>query len=72
MAFADLQEWRLHQPTGQLMPVLSQPHSKKVFPDVQKELPVLQLVPTDSGPVTGHHEEEPGATLFALSLHVFT
>jgi len=31
------------------------PHSAKVFPDVQKEPPVLQVVPVASGPVTGHH-----------------
>jgi len=33
-------------------------------------LPVLQFVPTASGPVTGHHRKEPGS-LFARSLQVF-
>jgi len=28
---------------------------RKVFPDVQMELPVFQFVPVVSGPVTGHH-----------------
>jgi len=55
MAFEDHQGWRLHHLSGQLVPVLGPPHSEKVFPDVQRELPVLQFVPISSGPVTGHH-----------------
>ena len=43
----------------------------KVFPDVQREPPVLQLVPIVPGPVTGHHWKEPGSVLFASSLQVF-
>lgn len=39
MAFVYLQGWRLHSLYGQSMPVLSHPHSKKLFPDVQRNLP---------------------------------
>jgi len=35
--------------------VLGHPHSKKVFPGVQRESPVFQCVHVASGPVTGHH-----------------
>ena len=49
---------------------LSHPHSKKVFPDVQRKPPVLLFVPIVSGPVTGHRWEEPGSVLFAPSLQV--
>ena len=45
MAFEYLQGWRLHNLPGQPVPVLSHPHSKKVFPDVQTEPPVFQFVP---------------------------
>lgn len=38
------------------MPVLGHPHSgKKVFPDVQTEPPVFQVVPTASATVTGYY-----------------
>ena len=50
-----LQGWRLHNLPGQSVPVLGHPHSEKMFPDVQKEPPVFQVVPTASGPVSGHH-----------------
>jgi len=42
-AFEYLQEWRLHHLSGQ--PVLSHPHSRKVFADLHIELPVFQFVP---------------------------
>ena len=48
IAFEYLQGWRLHNLSGQPVPVLGHPHSKKVFPDVQREPPVLQFVPTAS------------------------
>ncbi|KAK4828375.1 hypothetical protein QYF61_026113 [Mycteria americana] len=44
-AFEYLQGWRLHKLPGQSVPLLSQPHSKKVFPDVQREPPVFSLCP---------------------------
>ena len=37
------------------VPVLSHPHSRKVFPAVQRESLVFQVVPITAGPVTGHH-----------------
>ena len=55
MAFEHLQGWRLHNLSGQPVPVLGHPHSEKVFPDAQREPPVFQCVPIVSGPVTGHH-----------------
>jgi len=58
MDSAYLQGWRVHSLSGQALPVLSHPHSKKVFPDVQLEVLVLQFVPADSGPVTGPHGKE--------------
>ena len=44
---------------------LCHPQSKKMFPDVQKEPPVFQVVPTAPGPGTEHHWKEPGSILFA-------
>jgi len=58
MAFEYLQRWRLHNLPGPPMPVLSHPHSKKVFLDVQMAPSVFQFVSLGlcaSGPVTGHH-----------------
>lgn len=45
-------------------------YSKKIFPDVQMELPVFQFVPITSGPVTGCHWREP-VSIFAPTLQVF-
>ena len=45
MAFEHLQGVRLHNLSGQPVPVLCDPHSKKVFPHVQREPPVFQFVP---------------------------
>ena len=53
------------------MPVLSHPLSGKVFPDVQRKSPLFQCVPVASGPVTGHHWQEPVSVLSAPSLQVF-
>jgi len=54
-AFEYLQGWRLHTLPGQPVPELGDPHSEKVFPDVQTEPAVLQFVSIASGPVTGQH-----------------
>ena len=70
-AFEHLQGWRLDNLPGQPVPVLSHSHCKKVFPDVQREPPVFQVVPIASGPVAGHHWEEPGSVFFAPSWQVF-
>jgi len=53
-AFKYLQRWRLNTLSGQPVPVLRRPHSKKVFPAVQMAPPVFQFVPVTSGPVTRH------------------
>ncbi|XP_068793723.1 lebercilin isoform X2 [Struthio camelus] len=42
-AFEDLQRRRLHHLSGQPVPVLCHPHSKEVFPQVQRELPVFPM-----------------------------
>ncbi|KAK4829959.1 hypothetical protein QYF61_008090 [Mycteria americana] len=44
---------------------------KEVFPDVQAALPVFQVVPIASCPLTGHYWKEPGSVLFKSSLQVF-
>ena len=49
------QRRRIHNPSGQPVPVLCHPQSKKVFPRLQTELPKLQFVPVAPCPVTGHH-----------------
>ena len=54
-AFEYIQGWRLHNLSGQPVPVLCHPQSEAVFPDVQREPPVLQLLPITSGPVTWNH-----------------
>lgn len=42
-----------------------------MFPDIQKELPVFQSVPSASGPVSGYHCKGPGS-IFACYLKIFT
>ena len=54
-AFEYLQGWRLRNLSGQRVPALSHPDSKKVFPDVQRKPPVFQFVPIAFGPVTGYY-----------------
>uniref|UniRef100_A0A8B9PTS4 Tectonin beta-propeller repeat containing 2 n=1 Tax=Apteryx owenii TaxID=8824 RepID=A0A8B9PTS4_APTOW len=53
--FEYLQRRRLHNLSGQPVPVLCHPHSEKVFPHVQMEASVFQFVPVASRPVAGHH-----------------
>jgi len=43
-AFEYLQGRRLHNLSGRSVPVLSHPHSKNVFPNVQTEASVFQFV----------------------------
>lgn len=54
VAFEDLQGGRLHNHSGQTVPVLCHSHSKEVLPDLQTG-PVFQFVPTAPCPVTGQH-----------------
>jgi len=54
-AFELLQGWRLHSLSGQLVPVLDHPHSKKMFPDVQVEPPVFQFASFASCSDARHH-----------------
>jgi len=49
-----LQRRRLHNSSGQPVPVLCHPQTKGVLPHVQTEL-MLQFVPVAPCPVTGHH-----------------
>ena len=55
MAFDRLQGRKLHNLSGQPVPVLGHPDSKKAFPDVQREQPVFQFVLIAFGAVMGHH-----------------
>lgn len=71
-AFDCLQAWRLYNLLGQPVQILSHPHSKKkVFPDVQRDLPVFLLVPITSASVTGHHRAEPSSVPSTPSLQLF-
>jgi len=54
MGLQYLQRRKIHNPSGQPVPVLHHPQSK-VLPHVQTELPVLQFVPIAPCPVTVHH-----------------
>ena len=65
-AFGYFQGGRLHNLPGQPVSVLSHPHGKKVFPDVQMEPPVF--VPVASGPDT---TKEHGSVFFALFPQAF-
>ncbi|KAK4830703.1 hypothetical protein QYF61_012872 [Mycteria americana] len=71
MAFDCLQGGRFHNVSGHSVPVVSHPHSKKVFPDVHRQPPVFQFVPIASCPVTGHHQIQPGSVFSTPSLQVF-
>jgi len=53
--FEYLQRLRLHNLLGEPVLVLSDPHTEKVFPDIQREPLMFQCVPIASGPATGHH-----------------
>jgi len=53
--FEYLQRRRLHNSSGQAVPVLCHPKSKEVLPHVQTELPMLQFVPVAPCPVAGRH-----------------
>jgi len=71
MVFEYLQGWKLHNLSGQSMPVLDHPHNKRVFPYIQMNPLRFQFVPVASGPATGHHWREPGCVSFALPLQIF-
>ena len=61
---------RLHNLFGQPVPVLGDPHSEKVFPDVQRESSVFWCVHTASGPPR-HHWKVAGSVFSAPSLQEF-
>ena len=69
-AFEYLQGGRLHNLSGQTLPVLSHPHSKNVFPDVQREPPVLQFLPIASDSGTGYHPSLP-VFCYKLLMNIF-
>ena len=49
------QRRRLHNLSGQPVPVLCHPQREEVLCHVQTELPMLQFVPIALCPVAGHH-----------------
>ena len=63
MAFEYLQGRRLHNHPEQPAPVLRHPHTKKAFPDGQREPPVLQFVPIASGLVKTFQPSTPSSFL---------
>lgn len=58
--------------TTSLVPLLSHPHNKEVFPGVCTEPPMLQFVPIAFYSVIGHLSKEPCSILFACSSQVFS
>lgn len=55
MDFAYLQGRKLHNFSGQYMPVLYHVHSEKVFSAVQGEPPVFHFVHVTTSPIARHH-----------------
>jgi len=55
VGFEYLQRRRIHNLSGEPVPVLHHPQSEEVLPHVQMELPMLQFVPIAPCPVAGHH-----------------
>ena len=53
--FEYLQRKRIHILSAQPVPVLRQPQSEEVLPQVQIELPMLRFLPVTACPVAGHH-----------------
>jgi len=53
--FEYLQRRRIHNPSGQPVPVLHHPQREEVLPHVQTKLPMLQFVPVAACAVAGHH-----------------
>jgi len=53
--FEYLQGRKIHNPSGEPVPVLCHPQREEVPPPVQMELPMFQFVPVAPCPVTGHH-----------------
>jgi len=68
VGFEHLQRRRIHNTSGQPVPVLCHPQSNEVLPRVQMELPVLQFVPIVPCPVAGHHWKESGSILLTPTL----
>lgn len=50
-----LQEKRIHNLSGKPVPALNHPHSKEVSPHIHSGLPLFQLIPFASHPITEHH-----------------
>lgn len=53
-----------------VLSILTVKLKQEVFPAVQRDPPVLQLVPTASCPVSGHYLEESGSVISTSSLQV--
>ena len=54
MALEYLQRWKLHNLSGQPVPLISPPRSEEVSPYIQMD-PVLQFVPVASRAIAGHY-----------------
>ena len=55
VGFENLHRRRIHNTSGQPVPVLRHPQREEVLPHVQMKLPMLQFVPIAPCPVAGHH-----------------
>ena len=66
-----LRRRRLHNLSGQPVPVLHHPQREEVLPHVQMDLPMLQFVPVAPYPTAGHHWEEFGPILLTPTLQIF-
>ena len=62
---------RIHNISGQPVPVLCHWQGKEVLPHVQLGLPMLQFVPVAPCPVTGHYWKESGPILLTSTLKIF-
>jgi len=69
LTFEYLQGWRLHNLSGQSVPLLSLPCSKKVFSCVQIEFLFIPFVLIASCFLSGHHWEESLCLIFIPPSH---
>ena len=65
-----LQGWRLSHFPGQPVPVLDNPFSEGIFPNIQSKLAVVQLEAISSHPITGYLGEETNTHLAAAAFQV--
>ncbi|KAK4818457.1 hypothetical protein QYF61_013663 [Mycteria americana] len=63
----NIQEWRLHHLSGQPVPMLDNPFSKEIFPNIQSKPPLAQREAISSRPVTSYLGEETNPHLSTTS-----